>query len=146
MRSESNLSGLIDLRREREKEFGWKKRRPWEISMRMVRREFSGRWFYFSRASKPTPTPRSRWPWLTRGSWNTRVSSNPMERERERELYWGGWDGRWASNGDSSGGFFNVATPVITSALTGDDSPSPPADSLVHRDSRERERERANSG
>lgn len=30
-------------KREREKEFGWKKRRPWEISMRMVRREFSGR-------------------------------------------------------------------------------------------------------
>lgn len=93
-----------------------------EISMRMARREFRGGDFIFQeQASLPLLPDLAGHDW--HGVPGTRVC-----RPTPRELYWGGWDGRWASsgNGDSSGGFFNVATPVITSALTGDDSPSPP--------------------
>lgn len=47
-----------------------------------------------------------------------------------------------SGNGDSSGGFFNVATLVITWALTGDDSPSPLRGFTGSSGQLERERER----
>lgn len=116
-----------------------------EISMRMARREFRGGDFIFQeQASLPLLPDPAGHDW--HGVPGTRVC-----RPTPRELYWGSWDGRWASsgNGDSSGGFFNVATPVITSALTGDDSPSPPrgfTGSSGQSGEKERERKRANTG
>lgn len=47
-----------------------------------------------------------------------------------------------SGNGDSSGGFFNVATLVITWALTGDDSLSPPRGFTGSSGQLEKERER----